>query len=147
MQTKRSAIAGHAGERINTALGMSKPANHKSYRIKADSIFMVKYRGLPCEVCGVVLGTVGHHNINKARSKALRYDPRNITVLCPKHHTMGNDLCPHSSNPMAVDRYFDWFKSKNRKQYEWLKENERIERKYSYRQAVENLKAGRMAWE
>ena len=121
--------------------------NDKHYRIKADDIFMSQFRGKPCEVCGVASKTVGHHNVNKARSKALRYDKRNITVLCQKHHTFGNDVCPHSSNPMAVDRYFEWFKSNRKEQYQWLKENERIQRKYSYKQAWENLKEGREAWE
>ena len=124
----------------------SKTPNSSYYRNKADEIFMAQFRGKPCEVCGAVSGTVGHHNVNKARSKALRYDKRNITVLCQKHHTMGNDICPHSSNPMAVDRYFDWFRNNEDGKYYWLVENERIERKYSYRQALENLKNGREAW-
>jgi len=120
--------------------------NDKYYRIKADEIFMSQFRGKPCEVCGKTNGTVGHHNVNKARSKALRYDKRNITVLCQAHHTMGNDICPHSSNPMAVDRYFEWFKGRNFSQFMWLKMSEKIQRKYSYRQALENLKEGREAW-
>ena len=124
----------------------SRPPNHSYYRKKADDIFMSQFRGLACEVCGANLGTVGHHNVNKARSKALRYDKRNITVLCQKHHVMGNDICPHSSNPLAVDRYFDWLRKTNLSKYIWLKENEKIQRKYSYKQALENLKAGREAW-
>ena len=121
--------------------------NDKYYRIKADEIFMSQFRGEPCEVCGSVKATVGHHNVNKARSKALRYDKRNITVLCQAHHTMGNDICPHSSNPMAVDRYFDWFKHNSREKYLWLLGNEKIQRKYNYKQAWENLLVGREAWE
>jgi len=128
-------------------MAKTKSANDKSYRIKADEVFMKPYRGLPCEVCGETKGTVGHHNVSKARSKALRYDKRNITVLCQKHHTMGNDICPHSSNPMAVLRYFMWFRDNRWSQYLWLFNNEKIERKYSYKQALENLKAGRRAWE
>lgn len=124
-----------------------KPANHKSYRNKADELFMKKFRGMPCEVCNSTRHTVGHHNVSKSRSKALRYDARNITVLCPSHHKFSNDLSAHSTNVMAVDRYLEWFKSHNKKQYEYLKENEHIVRKYSYRQAAENLKDGRLAWE
>jgi hypothetical protein len=121
--------------------------NDKYYRNKADAIFMAQFRGEPCEVCGAVKGTVGHHNVNRARSKALRYDKRNITVLCQAHHVMGNDICAHSSNPFAVDRYFAWFRNFKTEQYRWLKLNERIQRKYSYKDAWENLLAGREAWE
>ena len=121
--------------------------NDKYYRIKCDEIFMSPYRGMPCEVCGSTKGTVGHHNVSKARSKALRYDKRNITVLCQAHHTFGNDICPHSSNPMAVDRYFTWFTDNKWDQYVWLRDNEKIQRKYSYKQAHENLLVGREAWE
>ena len=124
----------------------SKSPNDKYYRNKADEIFMSQFRGKPCEVCGTTNATVGHHNVNKARSKALRYDKRNITVLCPKHHCYGNDIAPHSSNPMAVNRYFDWLNKENPAQYDWLMANEKIERKYNYRDALENLKAGREAW-
>jgi hypothetical protein len=125
----------------------SKTPNSSYYRNKADEIFMAQFRGKPCEVCGAVSGTVGHHNVNKARSKALRYDKRNITVLCQKHHTMGNDICPHSSNPMAVDRYFGWLKETHHANYKWIKENERIVRKYTYKRAWENLREGKEAWE
>ena len=124
-----------------------KRPNDKYYRNKADEIFMSQFRGEPCDVCGTRVGTVGHHNVTKARSKALRYDKRNITRLCPKHHTMGNDICAHGKNPLAVDRYFEWFKTKKPEQYAWIKENEHISRKYSYKQALENLRAGREAWE
>ena len=125
----------------------TRSPNSAYYRNKADEIFMVQFRGLPCEVCGTTNMTVGHHNVNKARSKALRYDKRNITVLCQAHHTFGNDICPHSSNPMAVDRYFTWFRNFKTDQYRWLKLNERIVRKYNYKQAWENLLAGKDAWE
>jgi hypothetical protein len=128
-------------------MAKKKTANDKYYRNKADEIFMSQFRGEPCEVCGNTYRTVGHHNVNKARSKALRYDKRNITVLCQSHHTMGNDICPHSSNPMAVDRYFEWLQKHDGAKYEWLKENEHIERKYNYRDALENLQNGREAWE
>ena len=121
--------------------------NDKYYRNKADDLFMSQFRGKPCEVCGSVKATVGHHNVSKARSKALRYDKRNITVLCQAHHTMGNDICPHSSNPMAVKRYFEWMLDNDSMKYQWLIKNEKTQRKYSYKQALENLLVGREAWE
>jgi hypothetical protein len=128
-------------------MAKSKPANHKSFRNKADSLFMEQFRGQPCEVCKAIEGTCGHHIVPKSRSKALRYDLKNILVLCFKHHTMGNDLAPHSTNQLAVERFLEWFKDTKPEQHEWITENERIERRYSYKQAVENLKAGRNAWE
>ena len=120
--------------------------NDKYYRNKADELFMSPYRGTPCEVCGSAKGTVAHHNVSKARSKALRYDKRNITVLCQAHHKFSNDLAPHASNPLAVDRYFDWLKENRAEQYAWIKINERIQRKYSYKDALENLLVGKDAW-
>jgi len=125
----------------------TKPANHKSYRKKADEIFMSRYRGLPCEICGSTYQTVFHHICPKSRSKALRYDPQNGVILCPRHHTLGNDMAPHSTNSLAVNRFFEWFKKTHPARHKWIVKNERIQRKYSYRQAVENLKAGKMAWE
>lgn len=125
----------------------AKPANHKSYRIKADNLFMPQFRGQPCEVCAKVEGTCFHHIVSKSRSKALRYDKRNGIILCPAHHTMGNDLAPHSTNQCAVERFIDWFKNTHHERHAWIVENERIERRYSYKQAVENLKNGLEAWE
>jgi hypothetical protein len=126
-----------------------KPPNHKSFRIKADDLFMSRYRGLPCEVdgCGKKEGTVFHHIVNKARSKALRYDHMNGVVLCQGHHKTSNDMAPHSSNQMAVERFISWFKENCPRRHEYTQKNERINRKYTYKQAVENLKAGRDAWE
>ncbi len=124
-----------------------KPANHKSYRVKADELFMSQYRGLPCEVCGSAYKTVFHHLIPKGRSRALRYDKRNGCILCQKHHMFSNEMAPHSSNPLAVARFMKWFEETHPSRHKWIIENERIFRKYSYRQALENLKEGRVAWE
>ena len=124
----------------------AKPANHKSYRIKADALFMAQFRGQPCEVCESTKGTVGHHNVNKARSKALRYDKMNITVLCPSCHVFGNRVCAHSKNVFAVEAYLEWFERTRPEQYKYCKSNQYLQRKYSYRQALENLKEGREAW-
>ncbi len=124
----------------------SKTPNSSYYRNKADSIFMAQFRGKPCEVCGVTKGTCGHHNIPKGRSKALRYDLKNITILCPKHHCFGNDLCAHSTNVFAVEKYVGWLKETHPANYKWIKENERIVRKYTYKRAWENLREGKEAW-
>ena len=124
-----------------------KTPNHKSYLKRAKDLFMPQFRGKPCEVCGTNQGTCGHHVVSQARSKSLRFDERNIIVLCAKHHTMGNELAPHASNQMAVERFIEWFKENKPEQHAWIEENERIERRYTYKDAVENMKAGRKAWE
>lgn len=82
-----------------------KPANHSSYRNKADEIFMSPWRGQPCEVYQSRYKTVFHHIVNKSRSKALRYDPRNGLILCPRHHTFGNELAAHSTSQLVVERF------------------------------------------
>ena len=124
----------------------TKPANHSYHAKKADELFMSPYRGQRCEVCGSTYQTCFHHVVPKSRSKALRYDPRNGIVLCQRHHCHGNDLAPHSLNSMAVDRFMVWFKTNHHDRYQWIVENEKVDRKYSYRAALENMKAGRMAW-
>ena len=124
----------------------SRSANDKYYRNKADELFMAPYRGQPCEVCGSSKGTVFHHNVNKARSKALRYDVKNGTTLCPSCHVFGNKLCAHSKNIFAVEAYVKWFQWTRPQQYRYCKENQHIQRKYSYKQAWENMKEGREAW-
>ena len=124
----------------------TRSPNSTYYRNKADSLFMAQFRGMNCEVCGTHIGTCGHHIVSKGRSKALRYDIKNIVVVCPSHHTMGNDKAPHSTNTLAVERFIEWFKAKKPEQYEYVTENERVERRYTYKQAVENMKAGRLAW-
>ena len=124
-----------------------KSANDKSYRNKADSLFMSQFRGQPCRVCGTTEGTCGHHVVSKSRSKALRYDTRNIIILCQAHHTWSNEMAPHSTNQLAVERFIEWFRLACPEQHSWLAENERIERRYTFKQAVENLKCGREAWE
>ena len=129
-------------------MATKKSDNHKSYRTKADNLFMSQFRGKPCEVCKTTVGTCGHHIVSKSRSKALRYDFRNIIVLCPSHHTLGNDLAPHSTNQLAVERFCEWFKEEFPIRHWWIKEHEHIiERRYTYKQAVENLKNGKEAWE
>lgn len=123
-----------------------KSPNHTYYRNKADNLFMEPYRGQPCAVCGTDHGTCAHHIVSKGRSKALRYDHRNIIVLCQAHHTMGTDMAPHATSQTAVERFLNWFKETFPFQYEWTKENEFIQRKYTYRQAGENMAKGVRAW-
>ena len=125
----------------------TKSPNHSSYMKKADSLFMPQFRGTHCEICQETRGTVGHHLISKSRSKALRYDIRNILVLCQAHHCFGTDMAAHSTSHLVVERFHKWFRKNKPAQYAWIKEHERDQRKYSYLQAVENMQEGRVAWD
>lgn len=60
---------------------------------------------------------------------------------------MGTDMAPHATSQTAVERYLEWFKQNKPDQYKWTKENEYIQRRYSYKQALENMREGKKAWE
>jgi len=77
---------------------------------KCDELFLSQFRGQPCEVCGERGGTVGHHVVPKASCKANRLVHENIVVLCQTHHKFSRDMAPHSPNPLAVLRWWEWFK-------------------------------------
>lgn len=128
--------------------------NSTHYRAKSDNLFMIQFRGQPCEVCGITEGSCGHHYVSKGRSKPLRYDIRNIIILCPGHHNHGKKdhitgavIGAHSTSSRDQERFIDWFKATHPDRHQWIVENERIERRYTFKDAVENLKAGRNAWE
>ena len=124
-----------------------KSPNSKYYKTKADSLFMAQFRVKRCEVCGTTKGCCGHHVVAKSRSKALRYDKRNIIIVCQAHHTMGNSMAPHSMNQLAQERFTTWFRETFPKRHAWVVENERVQRRYTYKDAIENMNAGREAWE
>ena len=54
--------------------------------MKRDSVFMIQFHGKPCIVCGVCLGTHGHHILTKKARPDLKYELFNIAVLCFHHH-------------------------------------------------------------
>jgi len=126
---------------------LKKSPNSKYYRNKADKLFMSQFHGEPCEICKTTIGTCGHHVIGKSRSKALRLDIRNIIVVCNQHHCFGNEMAPHSVNSLAVERFLEWFRTTHPERHAWIVENERIERRYTFKQAYENMVNGRDAWE
>ena len=125
----------------------TKRPNDPSFRKAADNLFMSKYRGLPCEICGTTKGTAFHHIVPRKLAKALRYDDNNGIVLCQDHHTQSNHIAAHSTNPTAVKRFNDWFQKNHPERYKWIEENRYIERRFTYQEAVKNLLAGREAWE
>ena len=55
-------------------------------------------------------------------------------------------MAPHSTNSLAVERFLNWFKETFPERHAWILENERIERRYTYKDAVENMTNGIDAW-
>lgn len=132
---------------------------------KCDDLFLARYRGKPCEICGNtkgrdgdhVVSSCGHHLIFKGTCRQFRYEPKNIIVLCPYHHShYNNEISPHSIvSTMAQQRFADWVKENKPEQYEWWQENKKHERiifdrSWTYREMYEMLggeiqsKSGRM---
>lgn len=99
--------------------------------------FMAKFRGLPCEICGVTHGTCGHHVISKQRCPAHIITPENIVVLCICHHRFSNDIAPHSFNSLAVVRFMDWLKAEKPWQYEWVRLHEHDSKKINWKELYE----------
>lgn len=106
---------------------------------KCDDLFLARYRGLPCEICGKTQGkddnkvirSCGHHLIFKGNCRKFRYEPKNILVLCPVHHSHYNhDISPHSiTSTLAQQRFAEWVRVNKPEQYEWWMENKHYERK------------------
>ena len=100
---------------------------------KCDGLFLAKYRGLPCEICGArggwdgeKMSSCGHHLHHKGNCKKFRYDERNIVVLCPKHHSKWEKhISPHCEvGGFGVSRFNTWLKHNKPEQYEWWKSTE-----------------------
>lgn len=132
---------------------------------KADDLFLARYRGKPCEICGRTHGkeegksvrSCGHHLIFKGQCRQHRYEPNNIVVLCPYHHSHYNyTISPHSiTSTIAQKRFADWVKLNKPEQYKWWMEHRKDEHKlfdksWTYRDKYEELggeietKTGRM---
>jgi len=106
--------AGKGPKRGGKIRKKAKPKGRRG-RLEAETEARQKkaYQGVPCIIClfeGKIntRGTCGHHIVPKSRCRAGRHDPANIVPLCPTHHKMGNDCCPHSSNPLASAHFDRW---------------------------------------
>ena len=124
------------------------------WRNKCDELFLARYRGLPCEICGRTDGyddgrivpSCGHHLFHKKNCRKFRYDPRNMVVLDPAHHSQfAMDISPHSQvNELAVRRFFVWLKKTKPEQYEWFVNSEQeaykpFDKSWTYREMYEQL--------
>jgi len=127
-------------KRKKKTLAQRKALPNNEYWVnKCKDIFMPLGRGEQCQVCGVTEGTVFHHIVSQSRSKFLRFDLMNVVVLCPKHHTCGNALAPHSTNSLAVGRYIDWLRLAEPEKVKYCEEREHVKCMQSYRDIYEEL--------
>lgn len=101
---------------------------------KCDDLFLARYRGKPCEICGKTSGyedgktqsSCGHHLIFKGKCRKHRYSRENIIVLCPEHHSHWNaKLSPHSmTNTLAQEAFADWVRHHKPKQWKWWQDHQ-----------------------
>ena len=137
----------------------SKSSNYKSadaggWMHKADDLFLAQFRGRPCEICGATYGiengtkqsSCGHHLIFKGNCRKHRYEPQNIVILCPYHHSPWNpSLSPHSTvNTLAQEAFADWVRDNKPDQWQWWQEhqsdaNKPFDKSWTYREIYEEL--------
>ena len=120
--------------------------NSKYWQNKCHDVFMKRGHGQPCQVCeskGIhnTEGTCYHHIVSQSRSKLLKYDEMNVVVLCPSHHTMGNDLAPHSTNSLAVARWVDWLRENEPEKVAYCEKMEHVKTRKTYRDMYEEMVA------
>jgi uncharacterized CHY-type Zn-finger protein len=121
---------------------------------KCDDLFLARYRGKPCEICGKTSGyensqkvsSCGHHLIFKGVCRQFRYEPMNIVVLCPMHHSHYNPTCsPHSiMNTQAQKAFADWVRLNKPDQYKWWVDHQKqankpFDKSWTYREMYERL--------
>ena len=117
-------------------------ANCKSkyWRNKCDDEITRLFRGSSCAVCGTTVNTCAHHLVNKARCAIHRHNFDNLISLCPKHHTMGNEIAPHSTNAFAVRRFTDYLAEHYPHIHEWYEAHQFDKGSSDYRASYEYLK-------
>lgn len=119
-----------------------KPAKKRTpawYRKQVIEHFMAQFRGQPCAICGITQRTCGHHLVSRRRCPSHIVSEQNIIVLCPLHHQFSNDIAPHSSNSLAVQRFLDWVEVNRPSQYWWMREHENDQIKVDYRSKWEAM--------
>ncbi len=115
---------------------------------KSDDLFLARFRGGPCEICGATNGfyggktirSMGHHLLSKELHRLYRYDPDNIIILCPKHH-LGGELSPHSHDTAAQAAFFEWLKEHNIWKYTSMmaRRHDKFNKEWCYREMYERL--------
>ena len=113
-----------------------------------DQLFLARFRGRPCEICGATSGfysgktirSMGHHLLSKELHRLYRYDESNITTLCPNHH-MGAEMSPHSHDTAAQAAFYKWLEENNPEKYAMMLErrHDKFNKEWTYRDMYQAL--------
>ena len=125
-------------------------ANAGGWITVSDDLFLARFRGKPCNICGETHSTIngtltrsmGHHLISKELCRAHRFNARNIIVLCPLHHTrFTGNMSPHSKNDIENGLFYEWLFFTHPEKWEWAKRHyqDKADSVLSYRDAYERL--------
>ena len=117
------------------------PTTIKEYKKYVIEKFMQRYRGKHCEVCNSTYKTCAHHVIPKSRCIHHVVSDENIVVLCPRHHSMGNDIAAHSLSVLVTDKFADWMKENKPEQWAWCKKHQYDSGKLPWRDMYEELRS------
>jgi len=117
-------------------------AESGGWRNKADDLFLARFRGRPCAVCGARNGfdgsknirSCGHHMLEKGLHRAHRYNPENIIILCPKHH-MGGEMSPHSHDGVAIKKFYEWLTENHPEKAQFMDDHrhDKFRKEWKYR--------------
>ena len=82
----------------------------KTLRNRADKLLQIKAVKLGyCESCGTTDNLCGHHFIPKSLSNNLRYDLKNIIVLCRGCHFKHHNGDPQIYENFVQNKPAEWF--------------------------------------
>jgi len=119
------------------------------WRNKADDLFLAQFRGRPCEICGKREGwdgkkirSCGHHLAEKGMHRKYRYEPENIVILCPEHHShLSRTMSPHADDTAAVARFYSWLRDNCLGKWERLQDidHKPFDKSWTYRDAYVEL--------
>ena len=114
----------------------------------ADDLFLARFRGRPCEICGATNGvfngrttrSMGHHILSKELHRKYRYHEDNITTLCPAHH-LGAEMSPHSHDGAAQAAFYKWLEENRPEKYALMEERrfDKFAKEWFYRGVYEDL--------
>jgi len=121
-------------------------ADSGGWRNKCDDLFLARFRGRPCEICGktVAMGqrSCGHHLAEKGMHRAYRYDVSMIVVLCTEHHSrFSRDMSPHADDTAAVARFYKWLEDSAPEKFKALQavDGKPFDKSWTYREMYETL--------